>query len=83
MIFCHSRAIGQKSSNFWLLARFIVIFMFQYMRYGIQYGMIGNLRPDGGMMMRYRYDNRTGFLGVLAPSESIEDRTVVGPADHV
>ena len=27
--------------------------------------------------------HRTGFLGVLAPSESIEDRTVVGPADHV
>ena len=53
------------------------------MSYGIQYVMIGNLRPDGGMMMRYRYGNRTGFLGVLAPSESVEDRTVVGPADHV
>ena len=32
------------------------------MRYGIQYGMIGNLRPDRGMMMRYRYGNRTVFL---------------------
>ena len=53
------------------------------MSYGIQYGMIGNLRPDGGMMMRYMYGNRTGFLGVLAPFESVEDRTVVGPADHV
>ena len=28
-------------------------------------------------MMMYRYGSRTGFLGVLAPSESIEDRTVV------
>ena len=83
VISCHSRAIGQKSSNFRLHARFIVIFIFQYMRYEIQYGMIGNLRPDGGMMMRYRYGNRTGFLGVLAPSESVEDRTVVGPGDHV
>ena len=36
-----------------------------------------------GMWIIYRYDSRTGFLGVLAPSESIEDRTVVGPADHV
>ena len=62
VISCHSRAIGQKSSNFWLLARFLVIFIFQYMRYGMQYGMNGNLRPDGGMMMRYRYGNRTGFL---------------------
>ena len=51
------------------------------MRYEIQYGMIRNLRPDGEMIMRYRYGNSTGFLGVLAPSESIEDRTVVGPAD--
>ena len=83
MISNHSRAIGQNSSNFRLLARFIVIFIFQYMRYEIQYGMIGNLRPDGGMVMRYRYGNRTGFLGVLAPSESIEDRTVIGPADHI
>ena len=82
MISCHSRAIGQKSSNFRLLARFIVIFIFQYMRYGIQYGMIGNLRPDGGMMMRYMYGNRTVFR-VLASSVSIKDRTVVGPADHV
>ena len=53
------------------------------MCYYIQDGMNGNLRPDGGMMMRYRYGNRTGFLGVLALSESVEDRTVVGPADHV
>ena len=62
VISCHSRAIGQKSSNFRLLARFIVIFIFQYTRYGIQYGMIGNLRPDRGMMMRYMYGNRTVFL---------------------
>ena len=53
------------------------------MSYGIQYGMIGNLRPDGGMMMRYRYGNRTGFLGVLVPSVSVEDRPLSGPADHV
>ena len=31
----------------------------------------------------YRYGSMTEFLGVLAPSVSIEDRTVVGPADHV
>ena len=39
------------------------------------------MRPggDGGI----RYGSRTGFLGVLAPSESVEDRTVVGSADHV
>ena len=83
MISCHSRAIGQKSSNFRLLARFIIIFIFQYMRYEIQYGMNGNLRPDGRMMMRYMYGSRTGFMSVLTPSESVEDRTVVGPADHV
>ena len=33
-------------------------------------------------MMRCRYGNRTGFLIVLAPSVSIEDRTVVGSADQ-
>jgi len=35
------------------------------------------------MMRICRYDSRTGFLGVLVPSESVKDRTVVGPADHV
>ena len=25
-----------------------------------------NVRPDGEMMMRYRYGSRTGFLGALA-----------------
>ena len=35
------------------------------------------------MMRMFRDGSRTGFLGVLALSESIEDRTVVGPADHV
>jgi hypothetical protein len=39
------------------------------------------MRDRAGMMDRY--GSRTGFLGVLAPSVSIEDRTVVGPADHV
>ena len=34
-------------------------------------------------MMMYRYGSRTGFLGVLVPSESVKDRTVVGTADHV
>ena len=77
MISYHSRAIGQKSSNFRLLARFIVVIIFQYMRYGMQYGMNGNLRPDGGLMMRYRYGNRTGFLGGLAPSESVKDRSLL------
>ena len=36
-----------------------------------------------GMMMMYRYGSRTGFLGVLVPSESVKNRTVVGRADHV
>ena len=35
------------------------------MRYGMHYGMNGNLRPDREMMMRYRYGSRTEFLGVL------------------
>ena len=34
-------------------------------------------------MMIYRYDSRTGFLGVLVPSVSVKDCTIVGPADHV
>ena len=41
------------------------------------------LETGRGMMMRCRYGSRTGFLGVLAPSVSIEDRTVVGPTDRV
>ena len=41
-----------------------------------------NLETGQGMMMRCRYGNRTGFLGVLAPSVSIEDRTVIGNADR-
>ena len=53
------------------------------MSYDIHDGMNGNLRPDGGMMMRCRYGSRIRFLGVLAPSVSIEDRTIVGPADRV
>ena len=41
------------------------------------------LETGRGMLMRCRYSSRIGFLGVLAPSVSIEDRTIVGPADHV
>ena len=41
-----------------------------------------NLRPGGEMVMICRYGNRTGFLGVLVPSVSIKDRTIVGPVDH-
>jgi len=33
--------------------------------------------------MMYMYGSRTGFLGVLAPSESVKDRTVVGSAGPV
>ena len=29
-----------------------------------------------GVMMMYRYDSRTGFLVVLAPSESVKDRSL-------
>ena len=45
--------------------------------------MNGNLETRRGMMLMYRYGSRTEFLGVLAPSVSVKDRTVVGPADHV
>ena len=41
-----------------------------------------NVRPDGEMMTMYRYGSSTGFLGVLAPSVSIKDRSVVGSADR-
>ena len=37
----------------------------------------------GRKKMIYRYDSRTGFLGVLVPSVSVKDHTIVGPADHV
>ena len=46
------------------------------MRYGMQYGMNGNLRPDGGMMRMFRDGSRTGFLGALALSVSIKDRSL-------
>ena len=36
-----------------------------------------------GTMMGDRHGSRTGFLGVLAPSVSVEDHTIVGPADRV
>ena len=45
--------------------------------------LIWKYETGRGMMMMYRYGSRTRFLGVLAPSESIEDRTIVGPAYHV
>ena len=35
------------------------------------------------MMRICRYGSRIGFLGVLVSSESVKDRIVVGPADHV
>ena len=34
------------------------------------------------MMRICRYGSRTGFLGVLAPSVSIKDRSVVSCADR-
>jgi len=36
-----------------------------------------------GMMIRCRYGNMTEFLVILASSVSIENRTIVGPDDHV
>ena len=39
------------------------------------------MRPGGDDGIRF--GSRTGFLGVLTPSESVEDCTVVGHADHV
>ena len=41
-----------------------------------------NVRPNGEMMTMYRYGRRTGFMGVLAPSVSLKDRSVVGSADR-
>ena len=38
-----------------------------------------NVRPDGEMITMNRYDSRTGFLSVLAPSVSIKDRSLSGP----
>ena len=35
------------------------------------------------MVMIYRYDSKTGFLGVLVLSMSFKDRPLSGPADHV
>ena len=35
------------------------------------------------MMMIYRHGSRTGLPGVLVPSVSVKDRTVVGPAGQV
>ena len=35
------------------------------------------------MVRIHRNGSRTGFLGVLVPSESVKNRAVVGPADHV
>ena len=40
------------------------------------------IETERGMMMIFRYGSRTGFLGVLAPSVSIKDRSVVGRADR-
>ena len=43
----------------------------------------GRIETGREMMRIYRYGSRTGFLGVLVPSVSVKDRTVVGPANHV
>ena len=39
--------------------------------------LIRKLRPDGEMMRMFRDDSRTGFLGALAPSVSIKDRSLL------
>ena len=38
--------------------------------------MIWKCETGRGVMMMYRYDSRTGFLVVLAPSESVKDRSL-------
>ena len=38
--------------------------------------LIRKLRPDGEMMRMFRDGSRTGFLGALAPSVSIKDRSL-------
>ena len=35
------------------------------------------LETGRGVMMMNRYGNRTGFLGGLAPSESVKDRSLL------
>ena len=82
VIFCHLRAIGLKSSNFLLLVRYRCLYISVYEIWNAIWNE-WRIETRRGMMMGYRYGSRIGFLGVLAPSVSIEDRTVVGPADHV
>ena len=41
--------------------------------------LIWKLRPDGGMMRMFRDGSRTEFLGVLAQSVSVKDRSLSGP----
>ena len=38
--------------------------------------LIWKLRPNGGMVRMSRDDSKTGFLGALAPSVSIKDRSL-------
>ena len=38
--------------------------------------MIWKCETGRGVMMMYRYDSRTGFLVVLAPSELVKDRSL-------
>jgi hypothetical protein len=42
----------------------------------MQYGNEWKLETGWGMMVIYRYGSKTGFLGVLAPSVSIKDRSL-------
>ena len=52
------------------------ILVFQYLSIRILYGVNGKCETGRGVMMMYRYDSRTGFLVVLAPSESVKDRSL-------
>ena len=38
--------------------------------------LIWKCETGRGVMMMYRYGSRTGFLGALAPSESVKDRSL-------
>ena len=58
--------------------------MYSYSSTGVVSLMLNKWRIETGQgMMMYRYGSRTGFLSVLVPSVSVNDRAVVDPADHV
>ena len=68
-----SRVISGYSRD----TRYITILVYELLN------LIWKFKTGREMRMIYRYGSRTGFLGVLVPSVSVKDHTIVGPADHV